>query len=351
MPSRNSSAGQDDPTTLGGGPQRSSADLYASVPLVDGAAGAYPPIRSITPQTPQIVSPNPAALPRPPSYLAQHGRTDSSQSDFSARDPFRASLPPTRPGTAASYAAVPGAGGPVPYDSPELTQHSSSGRYSPSEQGSVGGGGYYATGGPGHGNASTEWGSTANLNPLMYRNGPPGMLAGRSDSFLTGKEVADEAVKGGAAVGTLGYGATRDGRAALRKKGIAANDYDPLNGPPQAQRGWWGRKSTAAKWLIALAAIVAVVVAVAVPVGIVESRNAGAGKSNTAVGGGSSSGSDTGSSGGSSANDGAPKGIPSGETPSTDWHTAGYGGNGSTVFLADGSNFTYTNNFGSLFHS
>lgn len=311
---------------LAGGGAQSSADLYASVPLNDGA---YPPIRSITPQTPQVVQPHYAAaplpassssLPRPPSYLAQHGRSDSTHSDYSARDPFRASVPSTRPGTSASYAVAGGM-----YDSPDPALHGQSGRYSPSEQGSQ-----YGAGGGGA--ASSEWGSSANLNQIMYRNGPAGAQAGRSDSYL-GKEAFDG---GAAAAGGLGaLGAARDGRSQLRKKGYDAADYDPLNSPRRGARGWWARKSTLAKWLIALAALLVLIAAIAIPVGVVTSRNnadSGKNKINSAT----------------SSNDGAPPGIPTEQTPPADWHNAAAGGNGSVVYLADGSNFTYINNFGAF---
>lgn len=302
--------------------QRSSADLYASIPLSDGA---YPPIRSITPQTPQVVSPTYAQHPpqpqRPPSYLGDHGRTPSTASDFSARDPFRASMPNSRPGTATGGAYDP------PASSNDYPHHGGemSGRYSPSDRGSVNGG---------IGSGSTDWGSSANLNQIMYRNGPPGAQAGRSDSYLGDKEV-------------LAGGGTGPRDGTLRKKNYAAatGDYDPLGGPRRTGPGggglggWWSRKSTLAKWLLALGALLVVIAAIAIPVGIVKSRDSSdsANKVNAAAPAATSS---------TSANDGTEEGIPTAATPVANWQTAPYGGNGSVVFLQDGSNFTYLNSFG-----
>ncbi|KAG0659221.1 hypothetical protein C6P46_005274 [Rhodotorula mucilaginosa] len=301
--------------------QRSSADLYASIPLSDGA---YPPIRSITPQTPQVVSPTYAQHPpqqTPPSYLAEHGRTPSTASDFSARDPFRASMPNSRPGTATGGGA---------YDPPASNDYplhggggDASGRYSPSDRGSVNGG---------IGSGSTDWGSSANLNQIMYRNGPPGAQAGRSDSYLGDKEVL------------AGGGTSPRDAGTLRKKNYAAaagtGDYDPLGGPRRTgPGGWWSRKSTLAKWLLALGALLVVIAAIAIPVGIVKSRDSSdsSNKVNAAAPEATSS---------SSVNDGTEEGIPTAATPVANWQTAPYGGNGSVIFLQDGSNFTYLNNFG-----
>lgn len=326
-------------------PHRSSADLYASVPLSEAA---YPPIRSITPQTPQVVSPTYAQPPtpaaqHPPSYLAQHGRTPSTTSDYSARDPFRASMPSSRPGTAAGAAVGAGAGGIGSYDPPaDYHAHEASGRYSPSERGSV----------SGIGSGGTDWGSSANLNQIMYRNGPPGAQGGRSDSYLGGGGSSKEVLEDGGAAAAVGAG----GRGALRKKGYsgaAAGDYDPLHGPRRTGAGgfggWWSRKSTVAKSLLALGALAVLIAAIAIPVGVVKGREgSGSGNKLNAAASPTDSGSSSSSSGGGAdgANDGTEEGIPTAATPVANWQTAPYGGNGSVVYLEDGSNFTYINNFG-----
>ena len=232
-------------------------------------------------------------------------------------------MPNSRPGTATGGAA---------YDPPASTDYphhhgggEASGRYSPSERGSVNGG---------IGSGSTDWGSSANLNQIMYRNGPPGAQAGRSDSYLGDKEVL--AGEGGGGVGTL------------RKKNYAAatGDYDPLGGPRRTGPGggglggWWSRKSTLAKSLLALGALLVVIAAIAIPVGIVKSRESSdsSNKLNAAAPAATSST--------NSANDGTEEGIPTAATPVANWQTAPYGGNGSVIFLEDGSNFTYLNSFG-----
>lgn len=168
----------------------------------------------------------------------------------------------------------------------------------------------------------------------MYRNGPPGAQAGRSDSYLGDKEVL--AGEGGGGVGTL------------RKKNYAAatGDYDPLGGPRRTGPGggglggWWSRKSTLAKSLLALGALLVVIAAIAIPVGIVKSRESSdsSNKLNAAAPAATSST--------NSANDGTEEGIPTAATPVANWQTAPYGGNGSVIFLEDGSNFTYLNSFG-----
>lgn len=230
-------------------------------------------------------------------------------------------MPNSRPGTATGGGA---------YDPPASNDYplhggggDASGRYSPSDRGSVNGG---------IGSGSTDWGSSANLNQIMYRNGPPGAQAGRSDSYLGDKEVL------------AGGGTSPRDAGTLRKKNYAAaagtGDYDPLGGPRRTgPGGWWSRKSTLAKWLLALGALLVVIAAIAIPVGIVKSRDSSdsSNKVNAAAPEATSS---------SSVNDGTEEGIPTAATPVANWQTAPYGGNGSVIFLQDGSNFTYLNNFG-----
>ncbi|GAA5941415.1 glycoside hydrolase family 5 protein [Sporobolomyces koalae] len=100
--------------------------------------------------------------------------------------------------------------------------------------------------------------------------------------------------------------------------------------------GWWSRKSSRAKKLIllaVLAAIIVIAIAVAVPAAVASNKN----KKNNNV---------------SQSNDGTEAGIPTSSTDSNvDWRTAPYGGNGSTVYMANGESFVYNNTFGGFWVS
>jgi glucan 1,3-beta-glucosidase len=154
------------------------------------------------------------------------------------------------------------------------------------------------------------------LNAMAYRNvaGGQGGAGGRSESYDYSKE-------GGLAAAAGTTGAAGAGSSPLRKRGVA---------PPS--QGWWSRKSSKTRKLLIAAVVLAlliIAIAVAVPVAIVKSN---ANKENAAK----------------AANDGTEKGIPTSATPPTDWKTVAYGGNGSTVYLEDGSEFRYNNSFGSF---
>lgn len=274
---------------------RSSADIYSSVPTSDAS---YPPIRTITPRSPEFVTPTGAYAALPPSNSAgagfpqrpdYHERSESMQtysSAYSTPDPT------------------------APYSGPERLRggggaYDDSGRYSPSVE-----------------TAGGMYDSSANLNQMAYRAGggggtsagatPPG-LASRSESYM--KEYGGE--------GT--YDATAGGAGGVLKKRYGAA------GGGGAGAGWWGRKSRSTKrWLVCalVALVVLVCAAVAVPVGVIKGRE-------------SKLAAET------KANDNTNPKIPTGSHP-VDWSTAAYGGNGSTIYLEDGSSFMYNNSFGAF---
>ncbi|GAA6035435.1 hypothetical protein JCM8097_000253 [Rhodosporidiobolus ruineniae] len=263
------------------GRHRSSADLYASVPTSDGT---YPPIRTITPRSPELVNPGHdhshdyedlAYSPPPPPFL---GDADYARS-------------PSMNTFASEYSH-----GEAPYRLRGGAAHgqTQSGTWDGSHEG---------------GESPSLHGSSANLNAMAYRNVAGGQH-GRSESYLYAKE------------GEAGLGGAGAGAGTLRKRGVA---------PGAAGSGWWSSKSSRSKklWalLFALIAILIVAIAVAVPVGITQSRKSAEEKRKE-------------------SNDGTEKGIPTAANPVADWHGAPYGGNGSTVYLEDGSSFVYNNSFG-----
>ncbi|GAA5890506.1 hypothetical protein JCM6882_002943 [Rhodosporidiobolus microsporus] len=156
----------------------------------------------------------------------------------------------------------------------------------------------------GHDGYSPSLGSTANLNALANRNAA------------------------GGAAGGYGYGKEADGSAplsTLRKRSVAPGGA--------AGGGWWSSKSSRAKklWIAALLLLVIIIaVAVAVPAAVVTSNK---NKNNSAE------------EKAREANDGTDKEIPTAANP-VDWSTAAYGGNGSMIYLEDGSSFMYNNSFG-----
>ncbi|GAA5970274.1 hypothetical protein JCM11641_001644 [Rhodosporidiobolus odoratus] len=252
---------------------RSSADLYASVPTQD-STNSYPPIRTITPRSP--------AVPHSPDehdggdHESLVGEVYSSTPPFFSQDRRSPSMNTFASEYDASssdaYRLRGGAGTPATFGTPGL------GGYEPSE-----------------GHDYSQYGSSANLNSMAYRNVPG---AGRNDSYAYGKEGASPERSPPASTGGVGGKGT----------------------------GWWGRKSSRAKTLIILALLLLVIiiaVAVAVPVAISKSKN--------------NEGDD---------NDGTEKGIPTGANPAADPKSAAYGGNGTEIFLEDGSSFTYNNSFG-----
>ncbi|GAA5822611.1 hypothetical protein JCM3770_000618, partial [Rhodotorula araucariae] len=254
---------------------RSSADMYAQVPTSDAT---YPPIRTITPRSPEVVNPPYAAAPPDPHWL--HTRSPSTQtfeSQYSdggtgapaAQEPYR-----LRGGAATQSGTWDDA----------ATGHS----YSPD-------------------------GSQANLTALAAGVGAGGAAgyrgvptAGRSESFMKEYDAG------------LG-GESAEGLATLRKGGAGGG------------RGWWSRQSARSKkWLIAalVLALLVVAAAIAIPIGVIKGRGMSEEARRKAD------------------NDGTAKGIPTEVNPVPDWKTAAYGGNGSIVYLDDGSSFRYNNSFG-----
>ncbi|GAA6019690.1 hypothetical protein JCM10207_009229 [Rhodosporidiobolus poonsookiae] len=235
------------------GRHRSSADLYAAVPTADGS---YPPIRTITPRSPDLED---LAASPPPPFLDDYPQRRSPSMNTFASEYSNADAPyRLRGGATGSPSGV-------------WDHGSAAGEYSPSLMG-----------------------SSANLNAMAYRNVNQGGY---------GKE-ADE----GQHVPTL------------RKR----------HAPGAAGGGWWASKSSKTKKLLVaglIALVVIIAVAVAVPVAVVKSRDSDAEKAKE-------------------ENDGTEKGIPTAANPAADWSTAAYGGNGSMVYLEDGSSFIYNNSFG-----
>ncbi|BGP44003.1 hypothetical protein JCM10450v2_008219 [Rhodotorula kratochvilovae] len=263
-----------------GGRHRSSADMYAQVPTSDAT---YPPIRTITPRSPEVVNPPYAAAPPDPQWL--HTRSPSTQTFESQYS------------DGGNPAAAAGAGGaPQPYRL---------------RGGAATQSGTWDDGATGH--SYSPEGSQANLTALAAGAGIGGAAAGyrgvptagRSESFM--KEY--------------GAGAdSPDGLATLRKGGKGG-----------AGGGWWSRQSSRGKkWLVAALVLLLLVVAaaIAIPIGVIKSRDNSDEARRKAD------------------NDGTQKGIPTEVNPAPDWKTAAYGGNGSMVYLDDGSSFKYNNSFG-----
>ncbi|GAA5828566.1 hypothetical protein JCM11251_000853 [Rhodosporidiobolus azoricus] len=152
---------------------------------------------------------------------------------------------------------------------------------------------------------SPSLGSTANLTALANRNVAAGGAAG-----YYGKEMESDPPL-----------------STLKKRGVTP-------GGTAGGGGWWSRKSSRAKklWIAALVLLLVIIaVAVAVPAAIVSSNNSKNKSSEEKA---------------RDENDGTQKDIPTGATPVTDWRTAAYGGNGSMVYMEDGSSFMYNNSFG-----
>ncbi|BGP04006.1 hypothetical protein NBRC10513v2_007747 [Rhodotorula toruloides] len=266
---------------------RSSADLYSSIPTSDAS---YPPIRTITPRSPEFVNPSssayaalPPSVPHRPEY---HERSESMQtysSAYSTPDPtMRYSA--VSPAGAGAERLRGGVGG--TYDE--------GGRYSPSVE------------------TAGIYDSSANLNQMAYRNAGGGTgMTSRSESYM--KEYGGEGSYDGAAGGGSG--------------GILKKRYGAAGAG--AGKGWWSRKSTSSKrWLICalVTLIILICAAIAVPLGVIKGReNKLAAETK--------------------ANDNTNPKIPTGSHP-VDWKTAAYGGNGSMVYLEDGSSFMYNNSFG-----
>ncbi|GJN94706.1 hypothetical protein Rhopal_007797-T1 [Rhodotorula paludigena] len=261
------------------GRHRSSADLYASVPTQDSS---YPPIRTITPQTPQFTSPpyaapgDPAGASRPP-FIQSHDRSTSAGTFESRYSADGDATPPYRYGGAT--AAQSGTWDDAAYSYTD-----------------------------------SAFNSSANLHGMATgATGARGMRAARGESYL--KEYG---------VGA----ASTDGLATLRKK----RGYG--SGGAGADAGWWSRKSGRAKALLVagvLGLVAIIAIAVAVPVAVTR-NNASAAEKATAER--------------KSSNDGTEKGIPTESNPVADWRTAAAGGNGSIVYTEDGSSFRYNNSFG-----
>ncbi|GAA6002074.1 glycoside hydrolase family 5 protein [Rhodotorula paludigena] len=257
------------------GRHRSSADMYASVPTQDGS---YPPIRSITPRSPEVVHPSYASPPGP-AFLQSHERSPSTNT-------FESRYSDDAPGAgAAPYRLRGGA----------ATQ---SGTWDDTATGT----GSYS---------DSPVGSSANLHGLAAGTGPY-RSAPRSESYM--KEYGAVAA---------GAGASSAGLATLSKGGP---------GGGRGAGGWWARKSGKAKALLIgalVALLVVIVVAIAVPVAVTRSSSDSKAAEER-----------------KESNDGTAAGIPTEANPVADWRTAAMGGNGSVVYMEDGSSFTYNNSFG-----
>lgn len=165
--------------------------------------------------------------------------------------------------------------------------------------------------------------------------GASGMGSMANLSEVDGQSQMGLHARGRSASGLGGY-EDKDGEQSppastrLRRGGAAAGG---------GGEGFWSRLSSRAKKFVILGAILAVVIiaiAVAVPAAIVTKNN---NKNNAAD-----------SNGGSSTRsvvESAPSGVPTGGS-NTDWKTAAVGGDGSTVYMEDGTSFIYNNSFGGL---
>lgn len=163
-------------------------------------------------------------------------------------------------------------------------------------------------------------GSMANLSEMdgqsqlgLHARGRSGSNLGYADGYGTKEDGASQ---------------TSSGRRNLRRGGAAAGGG-----------GFWSKLSSKGKKLLIIGAIVAliiIIIAVAVPAAIVSSNNNN-NKNNAAA--------DSGSSSSRSIVNSAPSGVPTGGSD-TDWKTAATGGDGSTVYMQDGTSFIYNNTFG-----
>lgn len=296
----------------GARPLSSSADLYAQVPTSDST---YPPIRSITPRSPEVVNPPYASTAAIPPGLANPAGTASSPNWLHERSPstatFESQYSDAGVPAGAAGAGVGAGAGRQPY-----RLHGGAATQS----------GTWDDAATGH--SYSPEGSQANLMGLaaggagsggVYLGVPTG-AGSRNDSYS--KEYASAEALGGAGAG--------GGLATLRKGGHGGGKGAGGAG------GWWSRQSSRSRKLLIVGLVLLVLViaaAVAIPVGIIKSRD------------------NSGEAQRKADNDGTEQGIPTEVNPAPDWKTAAYGGNGSVVYLEDGSSFRYNNSFGASWPS
>ena len=133
-------------------------------------------------------------------------------------------------------------------------------------------------------------------------------------------------------VGAAGVGISDKGRRLAR------------GGGGGRKAGWWANLSSKARKLLIAAVVlllIVIVIAVAVPTAMSKS-NSGNSASNDAAANATTTPTRT------TTTVPAHSGVPTGTTGSTDWRTAAFGGDGSTVYTEDGGSFIYNNTFGGL---
>lgn len=147
----------------------------------------------------------------------------------------------------------------------------------------------------------------------------------------------------------LGYGYSDkneyDDGSSARRAGALGAGAGAVGGTP-GKGGFWSRLSSRAKKFIIIGLVLALLLiaaAVAIPVAITQVNDNK--KSELAADGGASSSRRTSTSHSVVS---APSGVPTGTTGSTDWRTAPWGGDGSTIYMEDGTSFQYNNTFGTL---
>lgn len=115
-----------------------------------------------------------------------------------------------------------------------------------------------------------------------------------------------------------------------------------------AGAGWWGRKSSAARrWIVIGLVLLVVAIGVGVGAGVGVSEHSSSSSNKVATGKAATSATPT----TSVSKVAAPSGVPTGASGSSDWRDAATGGDGSTVYLADGTSFTYNNSFGGFWNA
>ena len=287
----------------------SSADLYAQVPTSDST---YPPIRTVTPRSPEVVNPPYASMSG-----AAHDRRESPNPNW---------LHERSPSTATFESQYSDSGLPVGAGAAFGGAGTAGSRLSQQPYRMQGGAatqsGTWDDAATGH--SYSPEGSQANL--MAMAAGGPGAGAGayrgvptgsRTDSYSKEAYASQDALGGGGAGGAGGLATLRKG----------------ANARGAAGGSWWARQSSRMRKLL-IAGLVLVVLliiaAVAIPVAITKSND----------------GDDASKASRKASNDGTEAGIPTESNPVTDWKTAAYGGNGSMVYLEDGSSFRYNNSLG-----
>ena len=141
------------------------------------------------------------------------------------------------------------------------------------------------------------------------------------------------------------YDSAMDYQVKDERSGIIAGGGEKLRKRPAAAGGFWSRQTPRAKKIILLLLVIAIII-IAVVAGTVSSmvrRNAGS-RSNVAVDDGGTQPTAPVEPDSGVVPD-APS-VPTGNNATINWQTAATGGNGSTVYTADGSSFIYNSTFG-----